>query len=299
MIDNEARSAEQSDQAARLQAVTDQAVASFDQATDRYREVMQSLVRHLHAFARDVRLTQREWATAIDFLTRTGHMSDDRRQEFILLSDVLGLSMLTVGINEPASEGATESTVFGPFFVEGAPEIELGGDLAQGAKGTPCYVEGTVRSTDGTPLPGARIDAWEADETGHYDVQYSDHHTAGRGWLRAGPSGEYRFWSVLPVAYPIPDDGPVGELLKAGNRNPMRPAHLHFKVSAPGYQTLITHVFAAGDEYLDQDAVFGVKDSLIAQFAERHGGTAPDGTQPDGKWTHLQFDLVLAPEQQR
>jgi hydroxyquinol 1,2-dioxygenase len=285
---------------AREQALTDQVVASFHKAnSDRYREVMTSLVRHLHAFAREVRLTQAEWDTAIDFLTRVGHITDDRRQEFILLSDVLGLSMLTVTINEPTEREATESTVFGPFFVADAPEIELGGDLARGHKGVPCYVSGQVRSTDGGPLPGARVDAWESDEDGFYDVQYGGNQSSGRGWLAAGPNGEYSFWSVRPSPYPIPHDGPVGELLTAAGRGPMRPAHLHFKVTATGHRPLITHVFAAGDPYLTDDAVFGVKDSLVAEFVEHEGGTAPDGSPRDGRWTEVGFDLVLAREDEQ
>ncbi|NMI01192.1 intradiol ring-cleavage dioxygenase [Pseudonocardia acidicola] len=283
---------------AREQAVTDEAVASFDaSASVRYREVMQSLVRHLHSFAREVRLTQAEWEQGIEFLTRTGHITTDKRQEFILLSDVLGLSMLTVGINAPASAGATESTVFGPFFVEGAPEVPLGGDIARGAKGTPCYVAGTVRSTDGTPVPGARIEVWEADEDGFYDVQYEGDRSAGRGWLRAGDEGEYRFWSVQPSPYPVPQDGPVGELLTAAGRGAMRPAHLHFKVDAPGYRTLITHIFVAGDPYLDRDVVFGVKDSLVVDVVTEPPGTAPDGSQQDGPWARVTFDIVLATQQ--
>ncbi|HEY2207606.1 MAG TPA: dioxygenase [Pseudonocardia sp.] len=287
-------------QQAREQAVTDEVVASFAGATgERYREVMTSLVRHLHAFARDVRLTEAEWAAGIDFLTRTGHLTDDRRQEFILLSDVLGLSMLTVGINAPDSAGATESTVLGPFFVEGAPEVELGGDIALGARGTPCWVSGQVRSTDGTPLPGAHIEVWEADEGGFYDVQYEGERTQARGWLTAAGDGGYRFWSVLPTAYRIPDDGPAGELLAAAGRRAMRPAHLHFKVDAPGHRTLITHVFVDGDEHLRSDVVFGVKDSLIVAAPEHEGGTAPDGTARDGRWAEIPFDLVLAPERER
>jgi protocatechuate 3,4-dioxygenase beta subunit len=287
----------QREQTQREQAVTDEVLASFAGASSaRYREVMQSLVRHLHGFAREVRLTDAEWQQAIEFLTRAGHITDDRRQEFILLSDVLGLSMLTVGINAPASAGATESTVFGPFFVAGAPEIALGGDIAFGAKGQPCHVAGTVRGTDGKPVPGARIEIWEADEDGFYDVQYPDGHLAGRGWLSSGPDGEYRFWSVHPAPYPIPDDGPVGDLLTAAGRGPMRPAHLHFKVVAPGYRTLITHIFVAGDPYLDRDAVFGVKDSLIVDFAAQRAGAGPDGRTLDGPWTSVAFDIVLAPE---
>jgi hydroxyquinol 1,2-dioxygenase len=276
-------------------AITEEVLASFAAApSSRYRQVMESLVRHLHAFARDVRLTQAEWDLGIEFLTRTGHITTDKRQEFILLSDVLGLSMLTVAINDAASGGATESTVFGPFFVADAPEVPLGGDIARGAHGAPCYVSGTVRSTDGAPLPGARIEVWEADEDGFYDVQYPDDRSAGRAWLRAGRDGEYRFWSVLPAPYPIPDDGPVGQLLIAANRGPMRPAHLHFKVDEPGHRTLITHVFLAGGDYLDRDAVFGVKDSLIVDAVEHPPGPADDGTELDRPWHSITFDITLA-----
>ena len=283
-------------QAAGEAAVTAEVLATFSgAAAPRYREVMQSLVRHLHAFARDVRLTESEWEQGIDFLTRAGHITDDRRQEFILLSDVLGLSMLTVAINAPASAGATESTVVGPFFTDDSPEVALGGDIAGEAKGRPCYVSGTVRGTGGEPVPGTRIEVWESDEDGFYDVQYPDGRTGGRGWLRSALDGEYRFWSVRPAPYPIPDDGPVGDLLTAAGRGPMRPAHLHFKVEAPGYRTLITHIFVAGDPYLDRDAVFGVKESLITDFAEHPPGTGPDGRRLDGPWTSVAFDIVLAP----
>ncbi|OZM76744.1 intradiol ring-cleavage dioxygenase [Pseudonocardia sp. MH-G8] len=278
----------------REQAVTDEVVASFAATSDeRLREIVQSLTRHLHAFARDVRLSQEEWEAGIAFLTRVGHLTDDKRQEFILLSDVLGLSMLTVGINAPAAPGATESTVFGPFFVESAPEVPLGGDIARGAAGTPCWVSGTVRSTDGSPIAGARIEVWEADEDGFYDVQYEGDRSAGRGRLHSGDDGGYRFWSVRPSSYGIPDDGPVGELLAATGRAPMRPAHLHFKVDAAGHRTLITHIFVAGDPHLDSDAVFGVKESLVVDFAEREPGTAPDGRVLDTPWTSVEFDIVL------
>lgn len=281
----------------REQAVTDEVVASFGR-DDRLGEVMRSLVTHLHAFARDVRLTQDEWTRGIEFLTRTGHLTDDRRQEFVLLSDVLGLSMLTVGINAAPEPDATESTVFGPFFVEGAPEVGLGGDIGFGAAGTPCWVSGRVLSTAGEPIAGARLEVWEADDDGFYDVQYPDGRTAGRGWLASGPEGEYRFWSVTPSAYGIPDDGPVGELLAASGRHPMRPAHLHFMVTAPGFRALITHVFVAGDEHLADDAVFGVKDSLVVDVGTHEPGTAPDGRILDGPWATLDFDIVLAPEKE-
>lgn len=283
------------EQATREQRVTDEVLASFESGgSPRYADIMRSLVRHLHAFAREVRLTEREWEQGIEFLTRAGHITTDKRQEFILLSDVLGLSMLTVGINAPASAGATESTVFGPFFVDDAPEIPLGGDIARGAKGVPCYVAGSVRSTDGTPIAGARIDVWEADEDGFYDVQYAGDRSAARGWLRSGEEGEYRFWSVRPSPYPIPHDGPVGDLLQAAGRSPMRPAHLHFKVDAPGHRTLITHIFVAGDDYLDRDAVFGVKNSLVVEVAEQPPGIAPDGSRLDRPWHRIDFDIVLA-----
>jgi maleylacetate reductase len=283
-------------QAAREEAVTAEVLASFaGAAPPRYREVAQSLVRNLHRFARETRLTQDEWQFGIDFLTRAGHITDDRRQEFILLSDVLGLSMLTIGINAPASAGATESTVVGPFFAAGAPETPLGGDIANGAQGQPCYVSGTVTGTAGNPIAGARIDVWQSDEDGFYDVQYPDGRTAGRGWLRTGPDGGYRFWSVHPAPYPIPDDGPVGELLKAAGRGPMRPAHLHFKVDVPGYRPLVTHIFVAGGPYLDRDAVFGVKESLIVEFTEHPPGPAPEGRVLDGPWSRVTFHMVLVP----
>ena len=299
VVDEQPSTAGQAGEAAREQAVTDEVVASFaGAASPRYLEIMQGLVRHLHSFAREVRLTDAEWQQGIEFLTRTGHMTDDRRQEFILLSDVLGLSMLTVGINAPASAGATESTVLGPFFVPGAPEVPLGGDITGGAKGRPCHVAGTVRGTDGISVPNARIEVWEADADGFYDVQYAGSRTAGRGWLRSGADGEYRFWSVHPAPYPIPADGPVGDLLAAAGRGPMRPAHLHFKVEAPGYRTLTTHIFVAGGPYLDRDAVFGVKDSLIVGFTEQPPGPGPDGRHLDDPWTTVTFDIVLALQQE-
>jgi hydroxyquinol 1,2-dioxygenase len=271
--------------------------ASFDGTPDpRLRELMQALTRHLHAFVSEVELTEDEWFTAIDFLTRAGHMCNDKRQEFVLASDVMGLSMLTIGINHRHPNGATESTVFGPFFVEGSPAFENGDDLANGAPGVPCYVSGSVRSVTGEPVAGALIEVWQADEDGLYDVQYSDLDEArGRGHLHADDEGRYWFWSVHPEAYPIPTDGPVGELLNATARSPMRPAHIHFMVKAPGYQTLITHVFDESDQYLDTDAVFGVRSSLLASFQHHEAGTAPDGRAMTGPWATTEFDLILAP----
>jgi hydroxyquinol 1,2-dioxygenase len=271
-------------------------VASFDDSVDpRTKTVMSALVRHLHAFAREVKLTEDEYFAAIDFLTRTGQISTDTRQEFVLLADVLGLSMLTVGLGNPKPAGATESTVFGPFFVEGSPEVAQGGDIANGAPGQPCLVSGRVLDTKGEPIAKALVETWQADEEGFYDVQKDLDGPQNRGHLETDADGNYAFWAVRPVAYPIPDDGPVGELLRAGGRGPMRPAHIHFMVTAPGYARLITHVFAAGDEHLADDAVFGVKDSLIADFTEHPAGTpAPDGKTPDQPYYTVHYDLVLA-----
>ncbi|HEY8359187.1 MAG TPA: hydroxyquinol 1,2-dioxygenase, partial [Ramlibacter sp.] len=206
-------------------------------------------------------------------------------QEFILLSDTLGLSMLTVAMNNRKPEGCTEATVFGPFYVEGAPEYPLGADVSNGASGQPCKVRGTVRGTDGQPVPNAEIHVWQADADGKYDVQRAELEASqGRGVIRADAQGRYHFRSVLAEAYPIPDDGPVGDMLKATKRHPWRPAHLHFMIKAPGYQTLITHVFRNGDEYLDSDAVFGVRESLVADWMQ----------QPDGTWL-VEYDFVLNP----
>lgn len=285
------------EQAAREQELTDRVAASFDGAGDeRLRTVMQSLTRHLHAFLREVRLTEDEWNKGIGFLTAAGQITDDKRQEFILLSDVLGASMQTIAINNEAYGRATEATVFGPFFVDDAPRITNGGDIAAGATGQPCWVEGTVTDTTGLPVPGARIEVWEADEDGFYDVQYGDGRTAGRAHLFSDEDGGYRFWGVTPTPYPIPHDGPVGALLAASGRSPMRAAHLHFMITAAGLRTLVTHIFVRGDELLASDSVFGVKDSLVMDFEEMPAGTpTPDGRVVEGAWSRTRFDIVLAP----
>ena len=282
-----------SDQDEREQELTETVVASFaDTPDERLRTLMTALARHLHAFAREVRLTEAEWAAAIGFLTDAGHITDDKRQEFILLSDVLGLSMQTITINHAAAGDVTESTVLGPFFVAGSPAVEPGGDIAAGAPGEPCWVEGSVRDLDGKPIPGALLEVWEADEDGFYDVQYADTRTAARGHLVADADGGFRFWALTPTPYPIPSDGPVGRLLAATGRSPMRAPHLHFMVSAPGFRTLITHIFVAG-ESLGGDSVFGVRESLVTPFV-RSDGPTPDGRVVDGSWTQVRFDIVLA-----
>lgn len=233
---------------------------------------MQSLVTHLHAFIDEVELSEEEWLAGIGFLTEAGQLTNEERQEFVLLSDVLGASMLVIGQSHPVTESATESTVFGPFFVNGSPRFETGGDLSNGALGEPCHVSGRVTGTDGLPIAHARVDVWQADEAGKYDVQYDDGVVRGRGHLYSDRDGSFSFRTVRPTAYPIPTDGPVGRLMEATNRSAMRPAHIHFRITAAGYEPLTTHLFAAGDEFLDTDAVFGVKQSLVVPFTKADSG---------------------------
>jgi hydroxyquinol 1,2-dioxygenase len=261
----------------------------------RLKEISASLVRHLHDFVRDVRLTEREWAHAIEFLTRTGKICDGNRQEFILLSDTLGVSMLVDAINH-GSPGSTESTVLGPFYVDNPPEFPLGADISNGLVGAPLYASGRISGADGAPLKNATVDVWHSDNDGYYDVQHlAGGALAGRARFRTDADGAYRFWSIKPAAYPIPHDGPVGEMLIAQARHPWRPAHVHFMISAPGHRTLTTHVFVDGDQYLDSDAVFGVKDSLIAKFVRHDAGLAPDGRQLATPFYTLRYDFRLQP----
>lgn len=275
-----------------------QAVLKVQAATQdaRLRRVLDALVRHLHDFAREVELTEAEWAQGIDFLTRVGHITDDRRQEFILLSDVLGLSTLVTAQNNRRPAGCTEATVFGPFYVPDAPVVRNGDDIANGAHGQPCFVSGTVRGIGGEPVAGATIDVWQSDEDGTYDVQRPGlDHAEGRARLASEADGRYHFRSILAVPYPIPHDGPVGQLLERTGRHPWRPAHLHFMIQAPGYETLVTHVFREGGEYLESDAVFGVRSSLVADWKPHDPGTAPDGTRMDTPFHTLDYDFVLNP----
>ena len=260
----------------------------------RLKEVSTSLVRHLHDFVRDVRLSEAEWTFAINFLTRTGQKCDGNRQEFILLSDTLGISMLVDAINH-ASPGSTESTVLGPFYVRNAPEYPLGADISGPLTGEPLYAHGRVLSSDGKPLANAIVDVWHSDNDGYYDVQHVEEvgGLAGRARLRTDQDGSYRFWSIKPAAYPIPHDGPVGEMLEAQARHPWRPAHVHFMIEAAGHEKLTTHVFVDGDKYLDSDAVFGVKDSLIGNYIKHASGSAPDGTEMNKPFFTLHYDFKL------
>jgi len=277
--------------------ITAAALASFDGADDeRLRRLAQVLTRHLHAFATEVGLTQGEWEEGIRILTETGHITDDRRQEFILWSDTLGLSMLVDALANPLPSGATESTVLGPFYVPGSPLRPYGASIAEEVAGAPAWIHGKVLDLDGGPIPGAELDVWQNGDDRLYAVQNAEapeDHLRGRFTTR--DDGSYAFLAVRPVPYTIPDDGPVGRMLAATGRHPWRPAHVHMIVRAPGYRTLATHIFDRESEYLDSDAVFAVKPSLLREFVRR---PADDPERPDGvegEWFSVENTLVLAP----
>lgn len=259
-----------------------------DCANPRLAEVMTALVRHLHAFAKEVHLSQDEWGVAVDFLTQTGQICSAERQEFILLSDVLGFSMLVDAINNRRPPGATENTVFGPFHVDNAPKRQMGDNICLDGKGESCLFEGQVLDLAGQPVQGATVDVWSDNADGFYDVQQPGIQPTGnnRGVFVTGADGRYFFTGIKPVSYPIPDDGPVGKLLAHLGRHPYRPAHMHYLITAPGYQRLVTHTFVGGDAYLASDAVFGVKASLIAPFERLEGQNT--------LW-HSPFNFVLTP----
>jgi protocatechuate 3,4-dioxygenase beta subunit len=258
---------------------------------------MLSLVRHLHAFVQDVQLTEAEWFEGIKFLTDTGHMCSDLRQEFILLSDTLGVSMVVDLINHRKPQGATESTVFGPFHREGAPELPSGANIATKDKGVPTIVTGRVVDLDGRPVANALLDVWQADSTGLYDSQYADTSELHmRGKFRTDKDGRYVVRTTFPTAYQIPTDGPVGRMLKATNRHAWRPAHIHFVVSAPGFEPVTTHIFESSDQWLQSDAVVAVKDSLICDF-QKHT-VEDDASRKFGvkaPFYTADFDFVLKP----
>jgi hydroxyquinol 1,2-dioxygenase len=261
----------------------------------RLAEIMTALVRHLHEFAREVRLTEAEWMAAIGWLNRTGQISDEKRQEFILASDVLGLSMLVVQMNHRFDAAATPATVLGPFHIEGSPELGYGADMSEGVPGTPLYVSGTVRDLDGKPIGGAVLDVWQADPEGAYEAQLEVDEARLRAKYAAREDGSYCVRTVGPKGYAIPMDGPVGDLIARTAISHFRPAHVHFLLTADGYQPLITHLFQEGAQYLDTDVVFGTKAELVVAFEPRDPGPTPDGGHSDEPWLEARYDFVLQP----
>jgi hydroxyquinol 1,2-dioxygenase len=279
--------------------ITARAVASFEGCSDaRLQQLMQSLVRHLHGFAVENSLTEDEWRALIGVLTDTGNITDERRQEFILWSDALGLSMVVDALAHELPPGATESTVIGPFYVPGSPAREYGESMVvEPGAGVPAWVHGRVLDVSGSPIAGAEVDVWQNGADMLYAVQRpeaEEDHLRGRYLTR--DDGTYAFVAVRPVPYPIPHDGPVGRMLEVTGRHPWRPAHIHIIARAPGYKTVTTHVFDATSEYLDSDTVFAVKPSLLRTFFER----SPDDPErpagvPEGEWVSLENDILLAP----
>jgi hydroxyquinol 1,2-dioxygenase len=262
----------------------------------RFKRVMTALVTHLHDFVREVQLTEAEWIAAIEFLTDVGKTCTPKRQECILLSDTLGVSVLVITLNHPADQGSIESTVLGPFYWQGAPDLPLGSNLAEGVKGEPAFYSGRVLGADGTPLVDALLDIWSGDGEGNYDMQIpGETGMKARGRIRTDVSGRYWFRSIRPTFYPVPTDGPVGRMLRKMGRHPYRPGHIHMIVSAAGHLPATTHLFVAGSEYLDSDAVFGVKESLVAQFDRHPPGVGPDGSRVETAFYTVNYDFRLRP----
>jgi hydroxyquinol 1,2-dioxygenase len=259
----------------------------------RLKQIMQSLIKHLHGFVRDIEPTEAEWATAIDFITRLGQKSDDKRQEVILFSDVMGVSMLVDAINHRLASGATPTTVEGPFHVPNSPQFADGGNMAKDAPGIPCFVTGKVRDLDGRPVAGAKLDLWQTDGEGLYESQRDVTEPWMRGLYRSQPDGSYTVRTVAPIGYTIPMDGPVGELMNKTSISHMRPAHIHFCVEAPGYHRVVTHLFQRGCPYIETDVVYGVKEPLIVDFIKKPAGTAPNGEKVDTPYYVINYDFVL------
>jgi hydroxyquinol 1,2-dioxygenase len=285
-------------------AITKDVLAAFaGTPAPRLRELMTGLVKHLHAYAREVDLTPDEWIAGLKFLEATGKLTSDKRQEFILLSDTFGLSMMVVALAQARASGgakgateATEATVEGPFYWVGAPDKALGADIGEGVLGEPTFYMGRVTDVDGQPLAGALLDVWSGDGEGNYDMQLSDDPTMkARGRFRTDVQGRYWFWSIRPSYYPIPVDGPVGEMMRATDRSIYRPGHIHMQVSAPGHVMLTTHIFVAGSPYIDNDAVFGKRDSLVVDFEQHPPGKAVDGREMRTPYHSASFDFRLAP----
>ncbi|CQD16532.1 intradiol ring-cleavage dioxygenase [Mycobacterium lentiflavum] len=278
--------------------ITDEVLKTFDTSTDeRFRQLFRSLVQHLHDFAREVRLTGDEWFTAMDFIERLGKISSPTRQEVVLLSDILGLSMLLDKINEQTGGSSTDSALLGPFYVKDRPTAPNGADISNGVAGTPMFMTGRVVDEQGRPIAGAQVDTWHSDGTGFYDVQMTEPlhgEFAMRALLTTDHDGKFWYRSITPRYYPVPTDGPCGEILRAANRSVMRPQHVHFWFHADGYQPLITQLFLKDDPYIDCDAVFSAQESLKADFVRHEPGVAPDGTTVDEPFVTLDWTFTLA-----
>lgn len=261
----------------------------------RLRQVMQSFITHAHAFVREVEPTEAEWATAIDFLTQIGKKCDDKRQEFILFSDVMGVSMLVNALNHPLESGATPTTVEGPFHVPDAPNYADGDNMAAKCPGTPCFITGVVRGLAGRPVANAKLDLWQTDGEGLYESQRDVSEPWMRGVFHTKTDGSFAIRTVAPVGYSIPMDGPIGDLVKRTTISEMRPAHIHFCIEAPGYHSVVTHLFKRGCPYLETDVVYAVKEPLIVDFVENAPGTAPNGEKVETKFYTINYDFVLQP----
>jgi len=279
------------------QSITQAVIGRLAACDDpRFARIMSALVTHLHEFVREVSLTESEWFTAIQFLTDVGKTCTEQRHEFILLSDTLGVSVLVISLNHPPQQGSVESTVLGPYYWQGAPELPRGSNLAQGVKGEPAFYSGRVLSTDGRPLANALLDIWSGDGDGNYDMQTPGETVMkARGRIRTDAEGRYWFRSIRPTFYPVPTDGPVGRMLRKMGSHPYRPGHIHMIISAPGHLPVTTHLFVAGSRYLDSDAVFGMKASLVAQFDRHPPGVGPDGEPLQTPFYTVNYDFRLRP----
>jgi hydroxyquinol 1,2-dioxygenase len=279
-------------------SITQAVIGRLSECDDpRFKRLMTSLITHLHDFVREARPTEAEWLAAIQFLTDAGKTCTDKRQEFILLSDTLGVSMLVITLNHPADQGSVESTVLGPFYWEGAPDLPLGSNLAEGVKGEPTFYSGRVLSVDGRPLENALLDIWSGNGEGSYDMQMpGETGMKARGRIRTDAEGRYWFRSIKPTFYPVPTDGPVGRMLLKMGRHPYRPGHIHMIVSAPEHVPVTTHLFVAGSQYLESDTVFGMKESLVAQFHRYPPGAGPNGERMDTAFYTVNYDFRLKPK---
>jgi hydroxyquinol 1,2-dioxygenase len=273
--------------------ITQEAIDRMAPGNERFGNVMTSLIRHLHDFVREVQLTEAEWMSALKFLTAAGQICTDKRQEFILLSDTLGVSILVDAINNRLPKGASEQTVLGPYYWEGAPDLPMGSDLSKGVSGQPCFYSGRLLGMDGAPVHGALLDIWSGDGEGHYDMQLGSSEMRARGRLTTGADGKYWFRSIKPFYYPVPTDGPVGAMLRAMGRHPNRPGHIHFIISAEGFKSITTHLFPSDTPYLDSDVVFGVKESLVVDFKRHEPGVAPNGENVDTPFWTCDYDFRL------